>query len=61
VPEQLGPGDIPADADPVCGRCRRPVEWNGIRGGWEHAETADALFCSIFTGTPVIIEEDENA
>jgi len=47
--ETIRPEDIPADADPVCGKCKRPAAW--INGAWQHAEVADAVFCGlIFAG-----------
>lgn len=43
----------------VCNLCGFPAV--RIEGRWAHAEPADAVFCSIFNGTGLIIEEDENA
>lgn len=52
MPEVTRPGDIPADTNPVCGKCSMPAEYNDIAGGWQHAEAADAVFCGlVFGGT----------
>lgn len=41
----ITPDQVPDDADPVCGRCKRLAAWVGDH--WEHAHAADAVFCGI--------------
>jgi hypothetical protein len=51
-PEEQAPATSPAGATPInyiCSLCSRPAEWNGQ--GWQHAEPADTVFCSIFANT----------
>jgi hypothetical protein len=46
--ETVRPEDIPDDTDPVCSRCKMPASFNGQQ--WQHAEPADAAFCSLIYG-----------
>ena len=46
-----------ADDQPVCSVCQMPAALTAR--GWEHAEPADAVFCSILRGGPLTIAEDE--
>jgi hypothetical protein len=41
------PADVPADSEPVCGRCQRPASWNTETGNWQHAQAADGAWCAI--------------
>ena len=44
----------------LCTGCDLPV-MRHPSGRWEHAKVADALFCSIITGSGLILADDENA
>jgi hypothetical protein len=45
MPDSPRPEDIPADTDPVCGRCKLPAAW--VNEHWVHAELADAAICEL--------------
>jgi len=46
-----------AAARHVCSACGLPAVFRG--GRWEHAEAADAVFCSIFRDVPLITADTE--
>lgn len=51
MPALPRPEDIPPDYDHVCGLCGFPAAYSEEAKQWQHADAADAAFCStVFRG-----------